>query len=1164
MTQVQASKTVSGPGLPEAKKGASVKKTAPKSQISGTKDLFDVHSARSAAVLEVAPTPKDVSIPGIRESFPIKDLGEIEGRGLVGDFFLLDGGAVDNMKVQVRRVRESGTPGFEINFRLQKDALGKLMAAVKKAGGKSGPLEFSARSVGKDGHLERGAKVGTVTASSSYAPGDMNSNDESWTTSLSAAKGGRISVTSDRAALSAAGLVRIHLLGDDDACTKQLDGLIKSLGLAHVFAPPTEATKRRFKLMRALWQNAHAASKKLGAATPTGAVTAIEKALSAAKVSPARTKELRLSDVSPTHFTVIDPAQAKQMIEAGARYLYSTVQDPEHIADILERGQKSSLRRYLDGFIFDGMSTNEDFCSGGGVGVFTRLVTESAIMDGESWTGRRYKVILKPDVLARTDWYGHPGDEFGRAHGLNQSNFGVKLLEEIGNEEGNYQSDNELIFRDSIGPQYIGHIVATSEQDRAALLEVLKQRGVKPVNGKSLEDLVLLAPRFMFYGPSPYDDRPPGELAKEALAEAKKNKMHKARWFLAAGPDGPEKAKLEVELLRSEDHEVRTLALDAIGARGCFAHGAAELGALLASLEGSKKGAKDGILDELARRIPSAVLASNLDAAAQLLRERGAKATSWSGPLGIQDAAWAGVFEQLAQAQKKGEDKSECLELALELAAARLLDKKDPGFLRFLGRYPFVQPPDPKAYVAHELGKKNISVEFRCFVAQAKSPEVQAATELALLQADSNRSAELLSVALARDGRFALEPQALAAAVKKLSADGPVRKQLLTGVQLPVIRSGEPSLLALLEERWKKSPQSMKPGFGEWPQLLEGHLKNGKPLDSPALRWVLRHGLASLLSNDVEGASISLRSVLAGLPGLFEAKKPSAFVSQAVAKLQESGSDATLRLAWALSGGAELREAAVEALLRSGKKEAEELLEWSIRREPARRLPISKEKLSELAELLGPELAEGQHKTADWFFRNQALHLIAAAGPTAVEVLKTLVEKKGDYYLGLSYGKWIEPLKALATAKHPGAKDARAWLIERYAKGAVSNDPPSGAFELFETLKVTPQMLGFDDAAAAEKARSLAEDYVYDLDNGYDDDEAANKPIPEAVLWLLHDTDGAVHEGRFKALMKGIGDSEEGGWNSPDWPRFLDALAEALPAEYKKPIMATKKKVKSS
>lgn len=1141
---------------------APAKKTPAKPAVGAGTDQFDVHSARAAAVLEVAPTPKDVSIPGIREIFPLQDLGQIDGRGLVGDLFLLDGGAVDNMKVQVRRVREGGEPGFEVNFRLQKDALTKLIAAAKKAGGKAGPLEFVARTVGADGRLEKGSKTGEVTASSSYAPDHMSQDEGSWTTRLSGQKGGHITIASDRAAPSAAGLVRIHLLGDDATCTKQLDGLLKSLGLAHVFAPPTDATKRRFMLMRALWQNDHKQAKKLGSSSG-GALAAVEKVAASAGVSAARAKALRLTDVSPTHFTVIDPAQAKAMIDAGARYLYSTVEKAEHIADILERGQKSSLRRYLDGFIFDGMSTNEDFCSGGGVGVFTRLVSESAILDGESWTGRRYKVILRPEVLARTDWYGHPGDEFGRAHGLDQSNFGVKLLEEIGNEEGNYQSDNELIFRDSIGPQYIGHIVATSESDRAALLEVLKKRGVKPVNGKSLEDLVLLAPRFMFYGPSPYDDRPPGELAQEALAEAKKNKMHKARWFLAAGPDGPEKAKLEVELLRVDDHDVRELALDAIAARGRFAHGASELGALLAAPASSKKGSKDDLLDELARRVPAALLASNLDAAAQLLRERGAKGTSWSGPLGIQDGAWAGVFELLAPAQKKGEPKSECLELALELAAARLLDKKDPGFLAFLGRYPFVQPPDPKAYVAHELGKKNISVEFRCFVAQAKSPEVQAATELALLQADSSRSAELLSVALARDGRFALEPQALAAAVKKLSADGPVRKQLLTGVQLPLIRSGEPSLLALLEERWKKSPQSMKPGFGEWPQLLEGHLKNGKPIDSPALRWLLRHGLASLLSNDVEGASVSLRSALAGLPGLFEAKKPSAFVSQAVSKLQEAGSDATLRLAWALSGGAELREAAVEGLLRSGKKEAEELLEWSIRREPARRLPISKEKLSELAELLGPELAKGQHKTADWFFRNQASHLIAAAGPAAVAVVKALVEKKGDHYLGLSYGKWIEPLKALATAKHPGAKEARVWLIERYAKGALSNDPPSGAFELFETLKVTPQMLGLDDAAAAEKARSLAEDYVYELDDGYDD-EAVNKPIPEAVLWLLHDADGAVHEGRFKELMKGIVDAEGGGWNTPEWPRFLDALAEVLPAEYKKPIMATKKKVKSA
>jgi hypothetical protein len=166
------------------------------------------------------------------------------------------------------------------------------------------------------------------------------------------------------------------------------------------------------------------------------------------------------------------------------------VTTPEHVLSILEHGQKATLTRWSEGALISGMSSMADVGSGGAQGVFSRLVTPAA--NSSYWTGRTYKIILKPELLGRLDIWGWPGDYFGKSWDLSAANFGPKLLSSVGNTSGgSYASSNEIISPVGNGPKFIAHVVATNESDRAKLINYLKDQGYKPPHG-SLNDFVVL------------------------------------------------------------------------------------------------------------------------------------------------------------------------------------------------------------------------------------------------------------------------------------------------------------------------------------------------------------------------------------------------------------------------------------------------------------------------------------------------------------------------------------------------------------------------------------------------------------------------------------------------------------------------------------------------
>ena len=222
--------------------------------------------------------------------------------------------------------------------------------------------------------------------------------------------------------------------------------------------------------------------------------------------SPARLAELSINEVYPGYFTVYDPKLAEAAEQAGAAYLYSTADNPERVHGILSGGQKSSLTRYAEGILIEGMSSAEDFNTGGARSVFSRLVTRSAIERARAstetgskarfndWGGERpYKLILDRRILGRTDWYGFTGDCYGDTKKVTGQNRGTNIIQAI---DQKYSASNEIMFPFGNDPKFVRGVVTSTEEQREQLIAYLTQRGITEIQGRPLVEAIMVSSKL--------------------------------------------------------------------------------------------------------------------------------------------------------------------------------------------------------------------------------------------------------------------------------------------------------------------------------------------------------------------------------------------------------------------------------------------------------------------------------------------------------------------------------------------------------------------------------------------------------------------------------------------------------------------------------------------
>ena len=289
-----------------------------------------VGAAAPADGVDATPSPSGIhgpvtsagatTLPGIPESFPVAALSKLDAKGVQGDSFMLDAGSLRGLKLQVRRVVDGEDKGFEVVFKVHPAKLAKLLKTMEDRKAERGGVVFRGCDTNDDGLCEYNDKKSEISSSGTHAPKDIDSAAKKWALQLDGPKGGSVEVVHDKAALALRGMVRMHLRGDDKTCTKQLKGMIDSLGLGHLFAPPTPKSKRINMLMRVLWQHDHKAAQKLSKGDPDKLKpAALEKALKKVGFDTDRIAGLReLAKQGPTSSPDQQQRVADQLAESIA------------------------------------------------------------------------------------------------------------------------------------------------------------------------------------------------------------------------------------------------------------------------------------------------------------------------------------------------------------------------------------------------------------------------------------------------------------------------------------------------------------------------------------------------------------------------------------------------------------------------------------------------------------------------------------------------------------------------------------------------------------------------------------------------------------------------------------------------------------------------------
>jgi hypothetical protein len=200
-------------------------------------------------------------------------------------------------------------------------------------------------------------------------------------------------------------------------------------------------------------------------------------------------ESLERAEVYPGYSTMVERGKHQEYLAkfGDMRAVHSLhTGDAESIYRVLTSGLMASSERYARGLFRDGMSTREDFRTGGGDSVFVRTFKQGDVATRTNGA----LVVMRPEVYDRTDWYAYAYDEYGRT---SEEYFANRLSPEALFEEaqnGTLGDTNEQMFRTGIGADYIEAIIVDYGKDE--MVAKLRAMGLEEVNGRNIEDLIMV------------------------------------------------------------------------------------------------------------------------------------------------------------------------------------------------------------------------------------------------------------------------------------------------------------------------------------------------------------------------------------------------------------------------------------------------------------------------------------------------------------------------------------------------------------------------------------------------------------------------------------------------------------------------------------------------
>jgi hypothetical protein len=131
--------------------------------------------------------------------------------------------------------------------------------------------------------------------------------------------------------------------------------------------------------------------------------------------------------------------------------------------------------------------------------VFVRSVTERSLRDDQDGSIEDQAiVVIKPDVMDRTDWYAYAHDRYGSTDPriFKDRLSPDQLLETLNDRGWNGSVRNEQMFRTGISTEAFAAIAVGTEEHKQNLVAMLQKQGITEVNGRPVDEFVQVAGRL--------------------------------------------------------------------------------------------------------------------------------------------------------------------------------------------------------------------------------------------------------------------------------------------------------------------------------------------------------------------------------------------------------------------------------------------------------------------------------------------------------------------------------------------------------------------------------------------------------------------------------------------------------------------------------------------
>jgi len=206
---------------------------------------------------------------------------------------------------------------------------------------------------------------------------------------------------------------------------------------------------------------------------------------------------LSREEVSQGYYTFVEKGKHKEYQQINPYAVYHQVYRVENLPQIVKAGGLlSTHERYRRGLTVEGMSSVSDIETGGADSVFTRIVTEDGFKNSsESVKSAKYNIafVFEPDLLDRTDWYTYESDKYGSTDPETfKQRYSPKSL--VASQKNTWSTGNEQMFRSGISLEKVKAITGATEHDVGLIIETLHDAGIKEINGKPIEQIVVIAP----------------------------------------------------------------------------------------------------------------------------------------------------------------------------------------------------------------------------------------------------------------------------------------------------------------------------------------------------------------------------------------------------------------------------------------------------------------------------------------------------------------------------------------------------------------------------------------------------------------------------------------------------------------------------------------------